>query len=123
MPPKTSSIEDLLKKAQSAQSGASSSSPAQTKPVSATSAPKAVASGQQKKLEEKMSEINLQEKEQLVQEKAENLGIPYIALRGFPIAPEALSLIPAKRLKSFILLPSFLQAAKYALEQRMPRTK
>ncbi len=107
MPPKTSSIEDLLKKAQSAQSGASSSSPAQTKPVSATSAPKAVASGQQKKLEEKMSEINLQEKEQLVQEKAENLGIPYIALRGFPIAPEALSLIPRETAEELHIVAFF----------------
>lgn len=95
MPPKTSSIEDLLKKAGSPpqQGGASSSQAPSDEPAVAPSQPKAV-SAQQEKLEEKMTEINLQEKERLVQEHAANQGVPYIALRGFPIAPEALSLLP-----------------------------
>lgn len=46
------------------------------------------------KLETRMGAIKLREIEKLTQQRAEKIGLPYIMLRGFPISPEALSLIP-----------------------------
>lgn len=94
----SSSIEDLFKKPAAPAGGAGGPgdtaapvpTPAPKKKAAAPSA--GAASGA--KLEERMGEIKLREKEQLTQEKAAKAGLPYIALRGFPIAPEALSLIP-----------------------------
>ncbi len=59
-------------------------------PAPAKAAPPAAA---QVALTDKMQEIKLREKEKLAQEMSVKFGLPYIALRGFPIAPEALSLI------------------------------
>lgn len=104
-PPKAASIEDLLKKplpkdadsaavdeivnfaATQKKSPINNSSSA---PAPAKAAPQAAA---QVALTDKMQEIKLREKEKLAQEMALKFGLPYIALRGFPIAPEALSLI------------------------------
>ena len=41
-----------------------------------------------------MVEIKLKEQEQSVQRRADELGIAYINLKGFPIGPEVLTLIP-----------------------------
>lgn len=41
-----------------------------------------------------MVEIKLKEQEQSVQRRAEELGIGYINLKGFPIGPEVLTLVP-----------------------------
>jgi len=46
------------------------------------------------KLDERMGDIRLQEVEQLAQQEAGRLGLPYLNLKGFPIAPEALAMIP-----------------------------
>jgi type IV pilus assembly protein PilB len=48
----------------------------------------------QEKFRDKMVEIKLKEQEQSVQRRAEELGIGYINLKGFPIGPEVLTLIP-----------------------------
>lgn len=48
----------------------------------------------QKKLEEKMVAIKLNELERLTQNKATSMGLPYITLGNFPISEEALTLIP-----------------------------
>jgi type IV pilus assembly protein PilB len=48
----------------------------------------------QEKFRDKMTEIKLKEQEQSVQRHAEELGIGYINLKGFPIGPEVLTLIP-----------------------------
>ncbi|MFH1078270.1 MAG: GspE/PulE family protein [Patescibacteria group bacterium] len=45
-------------------------------------------------LKEKMGEIGLREKERQAQEKAASLGLPYIDLKGFPVAPEVLAMLP-----------------------------
>jgi hypothetical protein len=42
----------------------------------------------------KMAQIALKEKEQETQMKANNLGLGYINLVGFPIGPETISVIP-----------------------------
>jgi len=46
------------------------------------------------RFQEKLKEIELREKERLTQAEADELGLGYINLRGFPIEPETLSLIP-----------------------------
>lgn len=46
------------------------------------------------KLQKKMTDIEIQEKEKVMQEKANGLGIPYLDLSKFPISSEALRLIP-----------------------------
>lgn len=54
-----------------------------------------------------MKAIGVREKEKLAQQRASLSGLEYIALRGFPIAPEALSLLPrskAEELKAVVFL-------------------
>lgn len=54
-----------------------------------------------------MKAIGIREKEKLAQQRASLSGLEYIALRGFPIAPEALSLLPrskAEELKAVVFL-------------------
>ncbi len=96
--PNSSSIEDLLKKsAQPAPSDdASDDVTAKTEEEKESEIEKQLVrekttSG---KLETRMGAIKLREKEKLAQERAQKIGFPHIVLRGFPIAPEALSLIP-----------------------------
>ncbi len=48
----------------------------------------------QEKFRDKLTEIQLKEKEQLAAKTAQNLGLGYINLKGFPIGPEVLVLIP-----------------------------
>lgn len=117
MPPKASSIEDLLKQAKPA--GGATSTPAAPAKPGAKPAPKAPASVAAK-LEERMGEIKQGEKEKLVQEKAAQLSLPYIALRGFPIAPEALSLITKDIAATMRVLPFFLVGDEVRLATPAP---
>jgi type II secretory ATPase GspE/PulE/Tfp pilus assembly ATPase PilB-like protein len=109
-PPKAQSIEDLLKKQAAptptpapgtigAPSSAGKAKP--TKPKTREELSSA------EKLEEKMGDIRLREIEQLTQQRASAFGLEYINLKGFPIAPEALSLITraeSEALKSVVFL-------------------
>lgn len=55
------------------------------------------------KFEEKMQQIEIKEKERLTQDRALELGMGYINLKGFPIAGEVLGVIPeetARKLKA-----------------------
>jgi len=100
-PKKAQSIEDLFKK--SAAPGASGTT-AQTGYVAGGSgkpAKKATATAktqrdmsQAERLSEKMSDIRLTELEKLAQEKAVGLNLPYLDLKGFPVAPDVLALVP-----------------------------
>ena len=49
------------------------------------------------KFDEKMSEVRLKEKEVAAEKQAATLNIPYVNLKGFPISPEALRLVPKER--------------------------
>ena len=92
--PTPGSIEDLLKPATPAADPNAQQAAAPTrvsKPVKAAPAKEATTS---QKLTATMGSIKLEEKEKEAQQKASDLGFPYILLRGFPIAPEALVLIP-----------------------------
>jgi type IV pilus assembly protein PilB len=114
---KAASIEDLLKKA-AAPAGAAAA------PVQAAAAPGGTGTAggakvkpktarkelsTEQKLEEKMEQIRVANLEKITQAEAAKYGIPYVNLVGFPIAPEALALIPraeANKLKlvAFLLL-------------------
>jgi type IV pilus assembly protein PilB len=48
---------------------------------------------QSEKLSEKMSDIRLTEFEKIARDRAAELSLPYLDLRGFPIAPEVLALL------------------------------
>lgn len=54
----------------------------------------------EEKFEEKMAEIDIREKEKLAQSKAASLGFSYINLKGFPITPEAMVLIPEEQARN-----------------------
>ena len=49
------------------------------------------------KFSEKMSEIALKEKEQETKAKAAMAGFPYLNLKGFPISPETIIIIPEEK--------------------------
>ncbi len=115
--PKASSIEDLMKTAAPA-GGATpppvSGPPTKTKKADPTET-KTTA-----EFAETMTAIKLREQEKLAQQKASALGLEHIILRGFPIAPEALSLLPraqAEALKAVVFLRVKDQARIGALER------
>ncbi len=59
------------------------------------------------KLTEKMQSISLRERETEVERAAKTKSVPYISLKGFPISPDALVLIPeeqAKQIKTVAFL-------------------
>jgi len=61
----------------------------------------------EEKFQEKITKIDHKKKEQITQEKAQQLGVGYINLKGFPVSPEAMSTIPkatAKKLKAICFL-------------------
>ncbi len=111
-PKKAASIEDLLKKplpeddaTKAADELAAFTASIKKSPINnSSSAPatpiKPPPAAAQAALTDKMSEIKLREKEKLAQEMAIKFGLPYIALRGFPIAPEALILIKKQEAES-----------------------
>lgn len=108
------SIQDLLKKraADKAQTGTSTestpvpaSAPTPSTPPSAPKAPAIPASARihlsddetAQKLSEKMGAIKLEEREKESQKLAASLGVASINLKGFPISPEALALVPEEQ--------------------------
>lgn len=67
----TQSIEDLLRQSKAAQ-----------KKVSATD-----------QLQDKIKEIDVREQERATRQRAQDLGLPFISLRGYPISPDVICLI------------------------------
>ncbi len=57
------------------------------------------------KFEEKMHDVRLKEKEAEAQQLAQKLGVAYVNLKGFPISPEALSLVPKEQAESLKAIP------------------
>jgi len=99
--PKTPSIEDLLKKKASKQASpqtkagyVSGSSKKTDEPDTKTQGKPRLQMTEEERLAEKMGEINLLDLEKLATARATKLGLPFIDLTGFPIAPEILALIP-----------------------------
>jgi type II secretory ATPase GspE/PulE/Tfp pilus assembly ATPase PilB-like protein len=54
----------------------------------------------QGKFNKKQTEIKIKEAERLTEQEANGLGIPYVNLSGFPISPEAISLIEEEKAQS-----------------------
>lgn len=97
--PKASSIEDLMP--------SKTAPPTTGAPTPSVKKPPATDATSTEKLGEAMKAIGIREKEKLAQQRASTLGLEYIALRGFPIAPEALALLPrakAEELKAVVFL-------------------
>jgi type IV pilus assembly protein PilB len=92
MPKRAQSIEDLLKKSAAKPAGGVSGTP----PRAAVPAKKKTEEEktEQEKLEEKMEQIKIHDLERMAKAEAAKIGVPYANLVGFPIAPEAISLIP-----------------------------
>ncbi len=102
---KIQSIEDLLKKPAAA--GNADVQPKSSAPISLAPIQPKEGITTAEKLREKMREIQLKEVEDRTQEEAAVQGLEYMNLKGFPIAPEAISLIPradAERLQSVVFL-------------------
>ncbi|MBU0731820.1 GspE/PulE family protein [Patescibacteria group bacterium] len=59
------------------------------------------------KLAEKIREIELKKKEQLTQNRAHDLSMEYIDLKGFPIGPEILGLVGEEKAKEAQVIPFF----------------
>ena len=100
MPPKKAqSIEDLMKASGQSPSGSVSGTPKESPEKK-----KKILEGLRRKTEdqkttkeklaERMEEIRLADLERLTKKQAEDQKAPYVNLNGFPIAPEALALIP-----------------------------
>lgn len=103
---KTGSIEDLLKPAKPSVAPAAGNGKAAKQPVKASATKPTT---QKETLEEQMGAIKLREKEKLAERAAAEKGLPYVALRGFPIAPEAISLIPRETAQKLHVIAFFLQ--------------
>ena len=104
--PKASSIEDLIQPKAAAPAASAPSSVGGPPPKPAKK-PNDDDVSTTSKLGETMKAISIREKEKLAQQRATAYGLEYIALRGFPIAPEALSLLPrtkAETLKAVVFL-------------------
>ncbi|MBI4138684.1 type II/IV secretion system protein [Candidatus Uhrbacteria bacterium] len=109
---KAQSIEDLLKKPEDAAAAptpgyiAGAATPVK---AAAKKAARPEEMTEAERLEHKLSEVKLRELERTTQARATKLGLPYIDLQGFPIAPEALTLLPreeAARLRTILFLKS-----------------
>jgi len=58
-------------------------------------------------LAKKMQDIEIASKEREVESKAATIGVPYINLKGFPVSPEALKLVPEEQAQELEALPFF----------------
>jgi len=110
--PKTPSIEDLLKKS-SATVPTQATAPGSfkgAKKITGTTAKKAKSPSEMSQIELldfKMKQIQTSDIERQTQAQSGQQGLPYINLKGFPISPEALSMLPqeeAERLKAVVFL-------------------
>lgn len=118
VPPSSSSIEDLIKASQ-AKVQPTTAPPAPTRTAVVSNANKKPApkpeETQSDKLKERMGQIELRDKERLTQERASELGLAYISLHQFPIAPEALALIPREEANQAKAISFFAQGGDVRL--------
>ncbi len=126
---KTPSIEDLLKKKSSAPAPPSKKkgyvSGAAMAPAAAkkkTSKPESQMT-EEEKLSERMGDIKVKELERLAQERAAKLGLPYINLADFPIAPDVLALIPEAEARKARTVAFLRQGDEMRMATTKPGTK
>jgi len=75
----------------------------------------------QEKFADKMKQIKIKEKERETEAEAAQLGVEYINLTGFPIAAEALQLIPRPQSKEFKIVCFFFNATEARIGARNPK--
>ncbi|HAM88727.1 MAG: Type II secretion system protein E [Candidatus Falkowbacteria bacterium GW2011_GWC2_38_22] len=75
------------------------------------------------KFQAKQKEINVKEVERLTEQNAVNLGVSYISLFGFPISPEALSLITEQDARQFNVVCFFYDGQKIRLGALEPHSE
>ncbi len=74
------------------------------------------------KLEDKMAEINLNNLERVTENKATQLGIPYINLDGFPVSTEAIGLVDQKKSEDLKAVCFFYSSSELRLGSTNPQT-
>ena len=79
-----------------------------------------VAATAQSKLEEKMHDIRLKEKEEQTKQAAEAAGLSYVNLKTFPIAPEALTQIPREIAEKFKVVCFLYTGAEVRIASSLP---
>ncbi|MFA6304520.1 MAG: GspE/PulE family protein [Patescibacteria group bacterium] len=72
------------------------------------------------KLEDKMAEMEIKNLEQVAEAKANGLGIAYIDLKGFPISPEAIALIPQDQAEALSVICFFYSGTELRLGSLNP---
>ncbi|MEN9558175.1 MAG: hypothetical protein RL141_544 [Candidatus Parcubacteria bacterium] len=105
--PRSSSIEDLLKKTSASAKGAVSSVKKKAAAVRATATARRDPTTEER-LDARMEEIRLAQVEKEAKKIAATHGLPYVNLNGFPITPEALILVPREEARKYHVL-CFLQ--------------
>jgi type II secretory ATPase GspE/PulE/Tfp pilus assembly ATPase PilB-like protein len=129
---KLPSIEDLLAQRRAAQAPVAppSSAPvASTVPASAQAqafkpeAPIEVdETSKSAQLSTRMNEIEKQGKEREAEMNAATIGLPYISLKGFPISPDALRLIPEEQARDLRVLCFFFNGPQLRIGAVNPNT-
>ncbi len=72
------------------------------------------------KLQEKIHEIELQKLEEITEQRAQEYGLHYINLKGFPIGPEVLSLIPEEQARQIRTVAFFKMGGHIRLATQLP---
>lgn len=72
------------------------------------------------KLQEKMTAIARRESEDETSRRAKSLGFPTIELKGFPISPDALQLIPEAQARTLGVVPFFFNGTELRLGATQP---
>ncbi len=75
------------------------------------------------KFDTKMKDIRLKEKEQEAEKQAQASGIPYVNLKGFPVSPEALVLIPREQANALKTLCFLFTGTDFRLAAISPTDK
>lgn len=78
------------------------------------------ASGAPAKFQAKHREIKIKELERVTRKQAESLGVPYVNLYGFPISPEALSLISEEEARKNSVVCFFYNGANLRIGTTKP---
>lgn len=72
------------------------------------------------KLQEKMTAIAQRESEDETSRRARSLGLPTIELKGFPISPDALQLIPEAQARALGIVPFFFNGSELRIGATHP---
>jgi type IV pilus assembly protein PilB len=120
--PSLPSIQELLAK-RAASSAANSSVPEKTPPTTNNTPqpPTPPATTIEDELAEKLEYIKQKEKETDTQRQAQALGLPTIALKGFPINAETLSLIPEEQSRTLKAIVFFFNGTEIRLGAVSPQ--